>query len=140
VADLAVQSGVREFALVSSVGADAGSRNFYLSVKGETEEAVGKRPFRALHIIRPGLLLGDREESRPAETLFRALAPLFNPVLLGPLRQYRAVSASDVAAAMIETVLRRTEGRHVFVYDSIVELARAFDARPGSAPESVVRP
>ena len=40
-----------------------------------------------------GLLLGDRRESRPAEASARVVAPVFNPLLLGPLAKYRAVRA-----------------------------------------------
>lgn len=130
VADLAAQGAARDFVLVSSVGADASSGNFYLGVKGEAEAAVARRPFRAVHVLRPSLLLGDRQESRPAEAVFRRVAPLFNPLLLGPLRPYRAVAAEVVGAAMVEAVLEGTEGHRILFYDTIVALARAADRRP----------
>lgn len=133
VADLAAQGGARDFVLVSSVGADASSSNFYLHVKGEAEAAIAKRPFRAVHVLRPSLLLGDREESRPAERLFGSVAPILNPLLMGPWRRYRAIAAADVGTAMIEASLEGTEGRRVLFYDTIVALARAADRRPRRA-------
>ncbi|MFD2136247.1 hypothetical protein ACFSLT_15865 [Novosphingobium resinovorum] len=48
--------------VVSSVEADRESRNFYLSVKGETEEALGRVGFRRLDVLRPSLLRGERAE------------------------------------------------------------------------------
>ena len=55
-------AGARHFMLVSAIGASARSRIFYLRVKGETEEAVAALGYPALHIFRPGLLLGQRAE------------------------------------------------------------------------------
>ena len=56
--------GVRRFVLVSSVGADPAASNFYLRVKGQAERAVAAIGFEQLDILRPGLLLGARSESR----------------------------------------------------------------------------
>jgi len=100
-ARFALRGGARRFVLVSSVGAEPASGNFYLRVKGEVEAAVRALPFDAIAILRPGLLLGDRRESRPAEAVARAVAPLLNPLLVGPLAKYRAVGAGRVAAAMV---------------------------------------
>ena len=99
-ARFALRGGARLFLLVSSVGADRRSGNFYLRVKGEVEEAVCALPFESIAILRPGLLLGDRRESRPAEAMARAVAPFFNPLFVGPLAKYRAVHADQVAGAM----------------------------------------
>jgi uncharacterized protein YbjT (DUF2867 family) len=130
VADFAVASGATQFVLVSSVGADPASGNFYLSVKGEAEAAVTKRPFRGTHILRPGLLLGDRAESRPVEALARSLAPLFNPILLASLRPYRAVPAATVGRAMVAAALEGQPGRHVVHYDDILRLASRLESIP----------
>jgi uncharacterized protein YbjT (DUF2867 family) len=118
-AEIAKDSGARCFVLVSSVGADAASSNFYLRVKGEAEAAVAGRRFEAVHILRPGLLLGDRQESRPAEAIARALAPMFNPMLVAGLRRCRAISASVVGAAMVGAALGGAPGTHVLHYDEI---------------------
>jgi uncharacterized protein YbjT (DUF2867 family) len=123
VADLALQGGATQFVLVSSVGADPTSRNFYLRVKGEAEAAVAKRPFRAVHILRPGLLLGVRDESRPMEALAQAVAPLLNPLLVGRLAKYRAIPASVVGAAMVAAAFDGSDGARVLSYRDILRLA-----------------
>src|SRR5882757_8105926 len=56
-------------------------------IKAELEEAVSTMPFEAVHIFRPGLLLGHRNESQPAESLVAKLAPL--STLVRSLREYR---------------------------------------------------
>jgi len=123
VADLSLEGGARQFVLVSSAGADPAASNFYLAVKGEAEAAVSKRPFASVHILRPGLLLGDRQESRFAEGLMRAVAPAFNPLLLGPLTKYRAISAERVGRAMVAAALRGRPGVSVLHYDELCHLA-----------------
>src|SRR5579884_130483 len=52
-AQAALKAGVEQFVVVSSVGADPGSKNFYLRIKGELEQELTKLPFRAIHILRP---------------------------------------------------------------------------------------
>jgi uncharacterized protein YbjT (DUF2867 family) len=125
----AARASARHFVLVSSVGADPSSSNFYLRVKGETERAVAQVGFRGVSVLRPSLLIGQRAESRPAEAVARAVVPLANPLLVGPLRRYRAISADDVGAAMVGAALRDEAGVRVLEYDDIVALARSV---PGS--------
>ena len=57
-------AGAEQFVVVSSVGADPASKNFYLRTKGEMERELSKLPFKALHILRPSLLIGKRAEFR----------------------------------------------------------------------------
>lgn len=122
-ADIARDLGARQAILVSSVGASAQSGNFYLRVKGETERALGERGFDRVDLLRPGLLLGERSESRPGEAIARALTPLTNPLLRGPLRRYRGIAAADVAAAAVALMGRDEAGRHVHQNADLVALA-----------------
>ncbi len=123
VADLARQGGARQFVFVSSVGADPATGNFYLSVKGDTEAALGMRGFGALHVLRPGLLLGERQASRPAEAVFRSIAPALNLCLVGPLRRYRAIGADRVGVAMVASAIENGDGLRVLHYDEIMRLS-----------------
>lgn len=122
-ARLARQASAEQFVLVSSVGADAQSRNFYLRTKGELEQQIGKLGFRAVHIFRPSLLLGKRKESRPGETLMQASAPLLSWVTLGGLRRYRPISAATVGRAMVAAASRGESGTFIYEHDEIVRLA-----------------
>ena len=112
--------GARRFMLVSAIGASARSRIFYLRVKGETEEAVAALGYPALHIFRPGLLLGKRAESRPREALGMALMPFLNPLMLGPAKAYRGIPADTVAAAMIIAAGAARTGRQIHTYADMV--------------------
>ncbi len=90
-----------QFLVVSALGADAESRFYYNRVKGEMEEAVRQTPFRAIHIFRPSLLLGERAAPRLGERLGAAVLKLVGPLLRGSWRKYRPVAAATVAQAML---------------------------------------
>jgi len=115
-ADLAARSGASQFLLVSAVGADTRSSIYYSQVKGRAEEAVQAMPFRTVHLFRPSLLMGPRPEQRRGESISKAIAPLFAPLLLGPLARYRPVHACDVALRMIAVAKQDQSGRHVHYF------------------------
>lgn len=127
-ARLARAAGAQRFIVVSSVGADPASRNFYLRVKGETEDALAALQFPALHIMQPSLLLGSRREWRPAESAARLVMPLVNPLLVGRLAAWRAVDAGQVATAMLVAVRRGRRGVIRYGSPDIALLARPVPA------------
>jgi uncharacterized protein YbjT (DUF2867 family) len=101
-AQLARAQKVLSFVWISSVGANAKSRNFYLRVKGELENAImAMSGLTNASAVRPSLLLGNRAENRIAERLGAMFAKLISPLLVGRLAKYRPVHASTVAAQMI---------------------------------------
>lgn len=101
-------AGARRFFVVSALAADPRSLVYYSRVKGRTEQALREIGFESLHIVRPSLLLGPRQENRPAEAIAQKLAPLFGRMLLGPLAKYRAIEGDDVASEIME--LSRRDG------------------------------
>ncbi|HEY6309121.1 MAG TPA: oxidoreductase [Candidatus Angelobacter sp.] len=122
-ARMAHQAGARQFVLVSSVGADPVSKNFYLRTKGELEQEITRLGFDALHVFRPSLLLGKREEFRLGERATVALAPLLNQVLWGGVRRYRAIPAAAVGKAMVAAAKAGNNGTSIYEYDQIIRLA-----------------
>lgn len=107
------------FILVSSVGANSQSKNFYLRTKGELEDAVRALRISAVHIFRPGVLVGTRIESRPGEKLAIALSQAAKFLLLGPLKKYRAMPAPILARAMVAAAHRDAHGHFIYHYDEI---------------------
>jgi uncharacterized protein YbjT (DUF2867 family) len=119
----AQRNGAQRFFFISSLGADASSRFFYNHVKGETEEALEVIGFQTLGIFRPSLLLGPRPEFRLGERLSAVLLWLAEPLLLGRLRQYRAIPAEVVARAMLRCSFgRQGQGVLIFRSDEIQDL------------------
>ena len=123
IARAAAAAGARSLVVVSSVGADPASANFYLRTKGEMEQAVGEIGFAKFGIVRPSLLLGDRDEFRPAEALGKIATTLINPFLLGGLAKYRGVDADTVATAMIGLDQAAFEGVRIIEGREIERLA-----------------
>lgn len=97
----AKEAGINRFALVSSIGANPKSSNFYLRTKGQAEEELKKIGFDRLVIVRPSLLLGNRSEKRLGEDIGKAIYYIFRFLFIGPLKKYRGIMDEDVAKAMI---------------------------------------
>jgi uncharacterized protein YbjT (DUF2867 family) len=114
----------QRFVVVSSVGADAASKNFYLRTKGEMESALGALGFQSLDILQPGVLLGPRSEMRPLELAARVFMPLVNPFLTGPREAYRGIPARVVAAAMVGAMRSSRRGLQRYTHAGIGQLAR----------------
>lgn len=102
VAKLARQVGVTQFLLVTAIGASSTSPSFYLRTKGELERDVGRLGFPNLQIFRPSFLLGARAEARPLENVAMPIFRILAPVMIGPLRAFRPIDASEVARQMVE--------------------------------------
>ena len=119
------EAGIGHMILVSSVGANAAARAFYLRVKGETEQALRALAFPRLDLVRPSLMRGDRPERRSSEGIGIKLSPLLNLFLRGPLDRYAAIDAADVAAAVAALSMRREPGEFVHHYRELKSLARA---------------
>ncbi|HYJ81547.1 MAG TPA: NAD(P)H-binding protein [Allosphingosinicella sp.] len=119
-------AGARRMVTVSSVGADPGSRNFYLRTKGEMERALEGLGFDRLDVLRPGLLRGKRGgERRLGERIGIALSPVVNLVLRGRLDRFAAIDAEIVAEAAAGLLRRSEPGTYRHENRSIRALADA---------------
>jgi uncharacterized protein YbjT (DUF2867 family) len=106
---IARQNGVRQYLLVSSLGADASASNFYLRIKGELEQNIQSLGFECFISARPSILLGNRNEFRLGERVGIALARLFAPLIP---RRYRGIQAAKVAAALVALANEGRQGTH----------------------------
>ncbi|MDZ7359453.1 MAG: oxidoreductase [candidate division KSB1 bacterium] len=122
IAKIAVANGAGQFLIVTSLGANPKSPIFYNRVKGEVEAAITPLPFHAVHIFRPSLLLGERQEVRPGEKIGAKVAGAFSFLFRGPLRKYRPIHARVVAAAMIAIAKQNLAGVNIFESDWIEEV------------------
>jgi len=122
-AQLARQNDVEQYHLVSSIGANSQSSNFYTKMKGEVEEAIEKVGLNCLHIYQPSVLTGGRKESRPMERFIIGLMKVVDPLLVGGLKKYRSISAGTVARAMFNESIKKQEGVFVHASDKIKLLA-----------------
>ncbi|TXK49011.1 oxidoreductase [Pontibacter qinzhouensis] len=121
-AELALSKAASQFLVVSAMGADANSLFFYNRVKGKMEKEVSGMGYDSVHIFRPSLLLGEREEQRTGEELAsKVMRPLSN-LLIGPLEKYKPIQGETVAKAMLHAAAQDKKGVHIYPSDDIEEL------------------
>lgn len=120
IGQLAFEKGAPAYLLVSAVGADANSSNFYLQLKGETEAAIGKLSIPSVYIFRPSLLLGRRNESRPGEYIAQKLMPSLSFLFNGKYSKYKPITASQVANAMLHASIQEAPGVSVCYWNEMM--------------------
>jgi uncharacterized protein YbjT (DUF2867 family) len=116
---VAKKAGAERLSVVSALGADPRSINYYNRTKGEMEALLAEMDFPSLRIFRPSLLLGERQERRPKEMVAGLVLGALSPVMVGPLVRYRGVAAAQVARAMYVTSLEDFSGVRIFESDEI---------------------
>jgi uncharacterized protein YbjT (DUF2867 family) len=117
---LAKLMGVKILAHVSSIGADSSSSNFYLRTKGELENTMRELRFDKSIIARPSIILGDRKEFRLGEKIGIVVSSILSPLMVGPLKKYKGVHASKIAAALLtEALNKETKGFQIIESDGI---------------------
>ncbi len=113
------EAGCPKFLLVSSIGANKESGNFYLRLKGEVEDAVMNMNIPSVSVFRPSMLLGKREEFRLTELIAKPLSVAFS--FLFPSR-YKPINAEKVAMAMIAASKKDIKGFHIYYYREMHDL------------------
>ncbi|SOD97866.1 Rossmann-fold NAD(P)-binding domain-containing protein [Spirosoma fluviale] len=120
IARMGLTNGAKQFAIVTSMGADTESSFFYNRVKGEVERDLASLNYPTLLIYRPSLLLGNRAElggdNRLGERLAEGAMRLLKPLVPA---KYQAVEANKVATAMLTTTQRGLTGKTVFESDAL---------------------
>jgi uncharacterized protein YbjT (DUF2867 family) len=105
VAKAAAQNGVPVYVLISAAMANEHSKFFYTRMKGELERDIMQLPFEFIHIIQPGMLVGDRKEIRPFEKMGTPILQFL--AKLGIAKQQKPIHASIVAQAMINVSFKK---------------------------------
>jgi len=102
IAKQAQANGVKHISIVTSLGSDSNSTNFYLKTKGMIEDQISKIDFESISIHRPGLLIGARNEMRFGEFIGQKIFPyVLDPFLIGSMRKYRSIKGDTLAKAMV---------------------------------------
>lgn len=123
-AELAKAGGCTQFHLESSRGADKNSGFLYLKVKGQVEAEIEALGFDRYAIYRPGVLLVDRQESRPGEWMarkfFGALTALGSTSMSIPIQA--------VARAMVSNTLRQPEQKtEILENQDVINLGKSVE-------------
>ncbi|MFA9370104.1 MAG: NAD(P)H-binding protein [Labilibaculum antarcticum] len=99
-ASLAKANGIKNFLVISALGANSESNIFYNKTKGEMEQAVLSQEIANTYILRPSLINGKRDEDRLGEKIGAIIMKVLGPFLLGKWKIYRAIEAETIANAL----------------------------------------
>jgi uncharacterized protein YbjT (DUF2867 family) len=99
-ARIASGNGVNMMLNVSSMGANM-KGGFYLKTKAEMEKGTGEYFQGRIFHFRPGMLMGNRKEFRPAEKIASVFMKFIDPLLAGSSKKYRSMPADKLAKAMV---------------------------------------
>lgn len=107
---------VRSFNVVSALGANSKSKNFYNSLKGELEDKLKEMNLRTLRIFQPSLLISKREDKRFLEEIFMKVAPIFQFVLKGKTKKYSPIEASLLGKVIVRFATEN-KGKGTYTYN-----------------------
>jgi uncharacterized protein YbjT (DUF2867 family) len=122
-ATIALQNNVKQFLIISSLGADSNSGNFYLKTKGEIQDFLKDCNFESVSVLQPSLLLGDRKEFRLGEKIGAFFMKLFSFLLIGKMKKYKPIQSEAVAKAMFDIAQKKYKGFHIIESDEIQKIA-----------------
>ena len=118
-------AGAKQFLIVTAVGADPKSGVFYNRVKGDLEQALAGLVFPGgVKRFHPSLLIGDRADRRPAESVAMGVMTATAGLFVGRLQKYRAIEGAAVARALLRAALQEPAGNAVYEGERLFAISR----------------
>ena len=107
---------IRSFNVVSAMGANSKSKNFYTSFKGELEDKLKELNLGVLRIFQPSLLISKREDKRILEEVFFKISPILKVLLKGKLKKYSPIEASLLGKEIVRFATEN-KGEGTYTYN-----------------------
>ena len=126
-ARIASNCGIKSISIISSVGSDPNSTFLYPKTKGLIERDISKISLNHLSIVKPGIILGKRNESRVGEKIGKILFYLIDKLLFGRFSKYKSISATNISKAMIYQVINSNSGTNILEYNELMKSSNSFD-------------
>ena len=112
IAKKAKDAGAKKISIISAVGANSQSWNYYLKTKGKVENEIINIGFDSINIFQPGHLRGNNHRF---DILLADIVSIFlDPFLFGPLKKFRSISAKAVAKQVVNNSLKIKPGINYF--------------------------
>ena len=111
--------GARDISIISAIGANSKSSNFYLKTKGLLEESIRLLGYDNVSILRPGHILTNNNTSSRDFLIWiiDIFSKLANFFLIGPMRKYRAIEIDKLSKFMVE---KNYKGLNIYYYDDFI--------------------
>ena len=113
--------GATDVSIISAIGANSKSSNFYLKTKGLLEESIRLLGYDNVSILRPGHILTNNNTSSRDFLIWiiDIFSKLANFFLIGPMRKYRAIEIDKLSKFMVE---KNNKGLNIYYYDDFITL------------------
>ena len=118
IAKKAKEAGAKGISLISAVGANSNSKNYYLKTKGMLEEEIIKLGFESTIIFQPGHLRGNK--FRLDIVLADLISIIFDPFLHGPLKKFRSISVKKLSKFVVNNSLHEIVGINYFEFKDFI--------------------
>ena len=112
IAKKAKEVGAKNLSIISAVGANHQSWNYYLKTKGKVENEIINLGFDSTNIFRPGHLRGNKYRFDIVLADIASIA--LDPFLYGPLKKFRSISAKAVSKQVVKNSLNNNLGVNYF--------------------------
>ena len=111
--------GAKDISIISAIGANKKSSNFYLKTKGLLEESIKLLTYDNVSILRPGHILANKYSI--SKDFFLWTIDIFSKIsnffLIGPMRKYRAIEIDKLSNFMVE---KNNKGLNIYYYDDFI--------------------
>ncbi len=114
IAKKAKEIGARSISLISAVGADLNSWNYYLKTKGMLEDEIIKLEFDSTNIFRPGHLMGNK--NRFDIVLADVISKAVDPFLHRSFKKFRSISVKKLSKSVVNKSIDFKAGIHIYEY------------------------
>ena len=119
IAKKAKEAGIKGISLISAVGANSNSKNYYLKTKGMLEEEIIKLGFENTIIFQPGHLRGNK--FRLDIVLADLISIILDPFLHGPLKKFRSISVKKLSKFVVNNSLHEKVGINYFEFKDFIQ-------------------
>lgn len=114
IAKKALEVGAKSISLISAIGSNSSSINYYLRTKGKLENEIKKLGFESINIFRPGHIVGNKDRF---DTVFADLmSAITDPFLLGPIKKFRSISIQDLPKAVVNLSSQEKSGINYYEF------------------------
>ena len=117
IANACKKNSIKNLLFVSSLGADSNTSSFYLSLKGEIEDAVEILKLEYTSVFRPSVLLGNRNEARLMERIAQFVMYHLAPLIPS---KYKPIDAEIVAKSMVNISKDPKAGFNIYHYEEMI--------------------
>ena len=111
--------GAKDISIISAIGANKKSLNFYLKTKGLLEESIKLLGYDNVSILRPGHILANKNSISKDFLVWTIdiFSKISNFFLIGPMRKYRAIEIDKLSNFMVE---KNNKGLNIYYYDDFI--------------------